>query len=167
MPAERKSNETEQLEKLIEIIKDVDVVMLTSIAADGKLVARPMQTQELEYDGDLWFITKKDTDKYSEVEANPNVNISVVGKSYASISGKAEFIDDRQRLEKHWNKIYEEIFDTDSNDPNLVMVKIEMDSAEYWDTGNRSGMLVNFFKNLTKNNKPDDSDDLNQTIDMD
>lgn len=167
MSQEKNHQEKEQLETLIDILNDVDVVMLTSISEEGKLVARPMQTQELEYDGDLWFITMKHTDKYKEIEANPTVNISVVGKSYASISGTAKIVDDRERLDKHWNKIYEKMFDTHPKDPNLTMVKIEMDSAEYWDTGNRTGMIVNLFKNITNSDDKDSSDDTNQTIEMD
>lgn len=78
--------------------------MLTTISEDGNIVSRPMQNQELESDGDLWFITRKDTTKYKEIKANPNAKVSVVGNSYASISGTAIFVDDVERKKEFWNK---------------------------------------------------------------
>lgn len=164
MSKEQVNSNKENLETLRNIVNDVEVVMLSSIDHEGRIVSRPMQTQELEFDGDLWFITKKDTDKYEEVQVNPNVNISVVGKSYASISGKAYFINDRSRIKKYWNKFYEEMFEADYHDPDLIMVKVELETAEYWDTGNRTGMIVNFFKNLTGNEE--DKEDINETIEF-
>lgn len=83
----------EELETLRELIKDVDTAMLTTVSEEG-LVSRPMKTQEVEFDGDLWFITKKDTDKYEEILHENEVNISYAGKSYVSIRGRAEIVED-------------------------------------------------------------------------
>nr|WP_278046280.1 pyridoxamine 5'-phosphate oxidase family protein [Desemzia sp. C1] len=105
------NNDSTQNEKarsvLKDILEDTDVVMLTTISEDGNIVSRPMQTQEVEFDEDLWLVTRKDTTKYKEISANPNVNVTVVGDSYASISGKAVFVDDIERKKEFWNKIYE------------------------------------------------------------
>lgn len=48
----------EELETVRELIKDIDTAMLTTVTEEG-LVSRPMKTQEIEFDGDLWFFTKK------------------------------------------------------------------------------------------------------------
>ncbi|RKJ18325.1 general stress protein, partial [Butyricicoccus sp. 1XD8-22] len=50
----------DEIEILKELIKDIDIAMLTTATEEG-LVSRPMKTQEVEFDGDLWFFTKKDT----------------------------------------------------------------------------------------------------------
>ncbi len=47
----------EEMETLRELIKDVDTAMLNTVTEEG-LVSRPMKTQEVEFDGDLWFFTK-------------------------------------------------------------------------------------------------------------
>lgn len=52
--------------------------MFVTQQADGKLVSRPMQLQEIEFDGDIWFLTR--TDKYNEIKVNPSVNVAFVGK---------------------------------------------------------------------------------------
>lgn|SRR5699024_4893580 len=93
-----KKNQNEKTQEvLVDILKDAKVMMLNTLSKEGKIVTRPMQAQEIEFDGDLWFITRKDTEKYEEIKANPMVNVAVAGDSYASISGKAVFIDDKER----------------------------------------------------------------------
>ena len=82
-----------EVEKVRELIKDVETAMLTTISKDG-LVSRPMKTQEVEYDGDLWFFTKKETEKYDEITKEANVNVSYAGKYYVSVRGKATIVDD-------------------------------------------------------------------------
>lgn len=51
------------VETVRELIKGIEIAMLTTVTKEG-LVSRPMKTQEVEFDGDLWFLTKEDTDKY-------------------------------------------------------------------------------------------------------
>ena len=69
------NKQEEELEKLKSIIKDVEVAMLTTID-DGVLRSRPMQTQQAEFDGDLWFFTSSNTHKAEEIEKDNRVNVS-------------------------------------------------------------------------------------------
>ena len=55
------------LETLKKIIEKADIAMLVSIGLDGKIVSRPMQLQKVEFDGDIWFLTRTDTDKYEDL----------------------------------------------------------------------------------------------------
>jgi len=99
---ENVSTHEEAVKTVNDLIKDVEVAMLTTIT-DGKVVSRPMQTQEAEFNGELWFLTLKDTAKYLEIIANPSVNLAYAGKSYVSISGTAEFSEDLERKKEYWN----------------------------------------------------------------
>lgn len=164
-------NSSMQNEKALSVLKDIlkntDVVMLTTFSEDGNMVSRPMQTQELEFDGDLWFITRRDTTKYQEILANPTVNVTVVGDSYASISGTASFVDDIERKKEFWNKIYEKMFDVSYEDPILVLIKVKSHTAEYWDTGNTTKSVANFFKKVVGNkNSVKPGEDSNETLDL-
>ena len=47
----------DEMETLRELIKDVDTAMLTTVTEEG-LVSRPMKTQDVEFDGDLWFFSE-------------------------------------------------------------------------------------------------------------
>lgn len=154
----------EKREELLEIIDDNDKVMMTSISLNGNLVSRPMVKQDFEFDGDLWFLTKTGTAKYDEIKANPKVNVAFTGKSFASIAGKAYIVQDDLKKKELWNKVYEEMFDTSYDDPDLVLIKVEAESAEYWATGNVFQSIVSFVKEVTGQDGSDE--DINDSIDL-
>ena len=154
----------EGIEKLRELIKDIDTAMLTTRAPEG-LVSRPMQTQEVEFDGDLWFFTRKDTDKYQETLVDNDVNVSYAGKSYVSIRGKVEIVDDLAKKKELWNKVYEKIMDASYDDPNVVLLKVKTEAAEYWESGSITKNIVNIFNKMTGHNEKDPAE-MNKTIEL-
>lgn len=145
----------ETLEVLKGIIKDAKVAMLVTRNKDGRLVARPMQLQDVEFDGDLWFLTRTDTNKYEEIKTDDNVNVIIADKSYASISGRAEIVNDLQKKEELWSKAYEMMFDLeDYTDPRVTLIKIHSETAEYWDTGSTMKSVYNFVKKVVGQEEP-------------
>ncbi|HUH89907.1 MAG TPA: pyridoxamine 5'-phosphate oxidase family protein, partial [Lysobacter sp.] len=70
------SDRAANIAHLAELIRDIRVAMFTTIAPDGRLVSRPLATQEVEFDGELWFATEHDSGKVTEIAANPHVNIA-------------------------------------------------------------------------------------------
>ncbi|MGI2329062.1 pyridoxamine 5'-phosphate oxidase family protein [Planococcus sp. YIM B11945] len=156
----------EAVEKVKDLIKGIEVAMFTTLS-EGKAVSRPMQTQETEFDGDLWFLTMKDTAKYKEILANPTVNVAYAGKSYVSVSGTAEFSEDLNRKKEYWNPILGKVLETTYDDPNVVLIKVSVDSAEYWESGNTLKTIAKFAKKLTTSEKMDKDDkELNDTVDF-
>ncbi|URM32553.1 pyridoxamine 5'-phosphate oxidase family protein [Cytobacillus firmus] len=153
----------EEIETLLELIKDIDTAMLTTVTEEG-LVSRPMKTQEVEFDGDLWFFTKKETAKYEEILHDQDVNVAYAGKSYVSVRGKAEIVEDLEKKKELWSKAYEEIMQTSYDDPNVVLIKVKTEAAEYWETGNFTKKAAFLFKRMTGQNSK--STDINETVDM-
>lgn len=165
--ANTQPNKHESIELIKDLIDDIETAMLTTHAGE-RLVSRPMQTQDIEFDGDLWFLTEKDTEKYLEILANPEVNVAYVGKSYVSVSGTAQPIEDLEKKKKLWNKAYEKMLNTTYDDPNVILLKIDTHSAEYWETGNTTKAVKSFLKNIVGNESADNgSSDLNDTVDLD
>ena len=159
------STHEEALKTVNDLIKDIEVAMLTTIS-DNKAVSRPMQTQEAEFDGDLWFITMKDTAKYLEILANPSVNLAYSGKSYVSISGTGQFVEDLERKKEYWNPIFDKLLETTYDDPNVVLLKVEAETAEYWESGNKLKAVKKFAKKLTSNESMGDDNDMNDTVEF-
>jgi general stress protein 26 len=147
------SNETPQnltreqmVAKVGELIKDINVAMMTTEAEDGLLHSRPMATQKTEFDGTLWFFTGLSTGKVSEIDWNPEVNLSYaepMDTRYVSVSGTAEIVDDRAKMAELWSDIYKAWFPQGIDDPDLCLMKVEVSFAEYWDV--RSGKMVQVF----------------------
>ncbi|MDH5823939.1 pyridoxamine 5'-phosphate oxidase family protein [Luteimonas sp. RD2P54] len=127
---------SDHIRKLAELIEDVDIAMLTTVGPDGRLVSRPLGTQEVEFDGDLWFATGADSGKVAEIRANPQVNVayaSAAKNTYVSVSGKASIVDDREKIERFWSPAMKVFFPEGKDDPNLRLIHVAAESAEYWD----------------------------------
>ena len=126
----------EHLETLASLIKGVDIAMLTTRKADGSLVSRPLGTQEVEFDGDLWFATGADSEKVTEIQADPRVNVAYASKgqnTYVSVAGSASIVRDRAKIEQLWSPAMKIFFPEGKDDPNLVLIRVSAESAEYWD----------------------------------
>lgn len=129
-------NRKETIEKLNFLIKDIKIAMLTT-CDDGVLRSRPMQTQEAEFDGsEVWFFTSKQTHKAEEIEKDNRVCVSYANpedNSFVSLSGTAKLIDDREKIEELWSPAFLAWFPKGLEDPNIILLKVSVEHAEYWD----------------------------------
>lgn len=156
-----RSENQEAIRTIHELIKDIDIAMLTTVSEDG-LVSRPMKTQDVEFDGNLWFLSKKDTDKFHQLLHNRKVNVAYAGKSYVSIRGEAKLVDSTEKIKEFWNPAYEKMLETTVDDPNLVLIQVEAEAAEYWDTGNKFKMVKFMFNRMLGKNT--EGSDINQSV---
>ena len=146
------------IEKLRSLIKDIQTAMLTTID-DGVLRSRPMQTQQTESDGDLWFFTSSETHKTEEIEKDNRVNLAYASpndNSYVSVSGRAELVKDRAKMEELWNPILKAWFPKGLDDPNITLLKVSVEAAEYWDsTSSTIVQVAGFIKALVTGTRAD------------
>src|SRR5512140_468717 len=155
---DEKTKRGESIQKLWSMMKDIKVAMLTTAMKDGTLRSRPMMSQNVEFDGDLWFFTGKSTPKVDEIEGRNKVNVSYANPSdnvFISFSGPAEFVEERGIMESMWNPAFEAWFPKGLDDPDLALLKVHIEQAEYWDMpqGKMVGMF-GFFKALATGDKP-------------
>lgn len=126
----------EGIKKLNELIKDIETAMLVTADTDGTLRSRPMGTQQIESDGDLWFFTGKNSSKTHAIEHDQHVNISYSSPKdnrYVSVSGRAEIIEDKKKIEELWNPMLKAWFPEGIDDPNITLIKVNVEQAEFWD----------------------------------
>jgi general stress protein 26 len=99
----------EKLAKVRELVKGIDIAMLTTIDENGDLHGRPMSVNgEVEFDGDLWFFTYGSAHKVHEVEGDQRANASFSNpkdQTYVSLSGNVEVVRDRAKIEELWQPI--------------------------------------------------------------
>jgi len=146
-------------EKLKEKIKNIRIAMLTTIDQGGRrLQSRPMATQEID-NGAIWFYTALNSLKTTNVKKNPEVNLAysdVSDETYVSISGTAEIINDRAKIKENWNLMVEAWFPNGADDPNVVMLKVTVKEAEYWDSpSNTMVQMYQVAKALITNTEPE------------
>ena len=140
----------EDIQKLGEMIKDIRIAMLTTRDEDGTLRSRPMGTQSAEFDGTLWFFTHASSPKVDEVEESHQVNVAYSDPNrqrYVSVSGWASIVRDRAKMEQLWEKPLEAFFPKGLNDPDIALIRVAVEKAEYWDgPPSKVVMLVGFAK---------------------
>lgn len=127
--------ETDDTAKLWDLIKTVEIAML--VTEDGEhLRSRPMAMSQKSFDGTLWFFTSASSHKVTEVAEDHRVNLSFAhpGKQdYVSVSGRASLVQDRTTIDEHWSEATRVWFPKGKDDPNLAMLKVTVQQAEYWD----------------------------------
>ena len=130
--------QTEEIKKLREMIKKMDIGMLTTTDEDGTLRSRPMSTNgEIEFDGDLWFFTYGNSHKVLEVKHDPQVNVSFSSpenQRYVSMSGTAQLVRDKKKIEELWKPELKAWFPKGTDEPDIALLKVNVHKAEYWDS---------------------------------
>lgn len=123
--------------KLWSMMKGIQIAMMTT-DDDGHLRARPMAASQSEFDGTLWFFTRADAHKVEE-GANHQVGVSYSDsgqQNYVSLSGKAELVRDKATVKAHWAEYLRTWFPKGVEDPDIALLKVSVEAAEYWDAPN-------------------------------
>ena len=139
------------IKKIGELIKEVRICMMTTAAGDGSFDSRPMATQETEFDGTVWFLTRHESGKVHEIEENDHVSLMYAdpsNHSYVTAKGKAKISRDKAKIEELWNPMFKAWFPEGQDDPSIAVVKVEVDEADYWDSS--SSKLVFGLKYLAR-----------------
>lgn len=143
MAHQANTESAQHVEKLKELVKDIEVSMLTSVHDDGSLRSRPMMLQQIDDNGHLWFFTNRDGQKFDAISHHAEVNVSFsepAKEKFVSISGHAELLNDSGKIAELWSPVAKSWFPEGMDDPNLALLRIDMTGAEYWDI--KSGLMV-------------------------
>jgi general stress protein 26 len=143
---------TADLRKLGELLDGIEVAMLTTRAADGSMVSRPLQTLALDARGELVFFTAADSGKIDQLDANPDVNIAYAHPGehrYVSVRGHAYLSRDRASIDEFWSMPQKIFFPRGKDDPNLLVLRVRVRDAAYWESaGNFIARALDFATGL-------------------
>ena len=131
------ADHAEAVKTLGSLIDDIQMAMLTTVDDDGSLRSRPMATQQADPDGTLWFFTRAEAPKVDEVQKDQRVNVSYAepkAQKYVSVSGTAELVRDPAKNKELWNPLLKAWFPKGLDDPELALLKVSVEKAEYWDS---------------------------------
>ena len=127
----------EQVKKIAEMIADARICVFTTVDADGTLWSRPMAIQTKDFAGVVHFFTYADSEKVEHVGRNPNVSVGFSNpdeQDYVMMAGRAAVLDDRAKISELWSEPMRTWFPEGKDDPNLRLVRVDVDRAEYWDS---------------------------------
>lgn len=139
-----------EIEKIAELMKGIKFAMLTTVEENGRLHSRPMATQSVEFDGDLWFFTRNESPKAWEVESHRQVSVTFADpekSKFLAASGTASISHDREKMKELWTPVLKVFFPDGVDDPQLALLRVNVERAEYWDS---APTAIGRIFNLTK-----------------
>jgi len=150
----------DDLQKLRELVKDIDFCMLTTVDERGDLHSRPMSSNgDIDQNGDIWFFTSASSHKVSEIGKLPKVNVSFAdpdNQHYISISGNAQLVRDRDKIEELWRPEFKMWFPEGKDDPEIALLRVSLEKAEYWDSPSSTvGFMLSFVSSLVTGKEAD------------
>ena len=148
-----------QIEKLYDLLKDFSAVMLITMGGPTGCHARPMAVARVDKNTDLWLFTSRDSEKVREIEADARVQVhGQDGRTNCVVfTGRATVVEDRAMIREIWKPAFKVWFPNGADDPNIVLLHVTGEQAEYWDnTGaNRFRYLYQSVKALVKGTTPE------------
>jgi len=117
-------------------------MMTTRDATTGALVSRCMAVAATECGGlDPLFYTNTESHKTDELASDSHINIGFLNSSgeWASISGHASIVTDRDLVKKHYTPslrawlgdLGDGVHDGSENDPRIAVIRVRTDSITY------------------------------------
>ena len=145
---ESKPQKNEKLEKVRDMIGGIRIAMMTTVDEQGNLVSRPMAALQFDEEGNVWFFTNRSSPKVDQIEhIEQRVNVafaSVSDADYVSISGVATEVDDQAKINELWNPQAKAWFPKGKDDPDLTLLKVHTQMAEYWNSNDST--MVRLFQ---------------------
>lgn len=117
------------IEKMRKLAKG-NITMLCTFP-NNEPTPRPMDTQQIDEDGTLWFFTKRDTAKVRHILANSKVQLIYPS---LSVTGTARVTRDQKKIDEMWDMMSKTWFSEGKEDPELMLIEVKPAYGYYWDT---------------------------------
>lgn len=135
----------EAIQKIKDLAKSAKICMFTTNLSKIPLSSVPMATQEVDDEGNLWFLSAKSSNKNQDILNDPRVQLFYTNTGsyeFLSVYGFAAITTDKDEIEKLWSPIVKAWFTEGKDDPEISVIKITPDEAYYWDTKNNKAVSM-------------------------
>ncbi len=150
----------DQINTIAAKIKNVRFGMFTTLDRENVLTSRPLTTQHIDNEGNMWFFTSDEAAFTHDLEQHPQVNVSFSNPDeqlYLSVTGQAYLLKDRAKARELWTPKVKTWFPGGLDDPHLALIRVRIHSAEYWDAStSKMKQLVQLAKSALTGRAPVD-----------
>ena len=152
-------NDQAAKDKVMELIKDIPIAMLSTRGPDGKFHSRPMATSDTAFDGKLYFLTDIESGKTHDLETDAESLVTYSDHSanrYVALRGRGTISQDKAAIAEHWTAAARAWFPKGGkDDPSVALITVDIEVAEYWDApSGKMVMLYAYAKALATGQKP-------------
>ena len=137
----------EAAKKIKELAEKNTCFFCTGITAGKKITTRPMAVQKVDDEGNLWFLSAKDSDKNQDIALDSKVQLFFQGSSHSdflTIYGNATISFDKTLIKELWEPLAKAWFTEGVDDPRISVIKVSADDGYYWD--NKHGNAIALLK---------------------
>ena len=135
-------------DKIKELVgKSKTCFFCTHVVTGQPFATRPMAVQDVDDEGNLWFLSADDSHKNHELKSDQHVQLLFQGSSYSdflSLYGTTTVSKDKNKIEELWSPIYKTWFTEGKDDPRITVIRVRPLDGYYWDTKNN--MVVGILK---------------------
>ena len=138
------NHNTKDVDRAWDLMKKIGFAMLVTHDGD-KLRARPMSANLDRDNNAIYFLADARRHKDEEIARNPGVNLSFAdagSQKYVSVTGTATVSNDRAKIKQLFSTPAKAWWDS-AEDPNIRVLKITPDDAEFWDS---PGSVISYVK---------------------
>lgn len=128
----------EAVKKIKEMVEQAENCFFCSAVVMGQSHGdRPMNVQEVEDEGNLWFLSASDSRKNQELSLDPSVKLYFQGSKHSDfmqLDGQATISSDKQKIKELWSPLAQVWFTEGIDDPRITVIKVTPTEGYYWDT---------------------------------
>ena len=131
-------NRKEAVKKIKELAEKAESCFFCTKSGIGESSgARPMSVQEIDEEGNLWFLSPSDSHKNKEIAIDPDVKLYFQGSAHSDflqLNGKARITTDKAKIKELWTPVLKTWFTEGENDSRITVIKVMPSEGYYWDT---------------------------------
>jgi len=143
-------------DRVWELMKKIRICMLTTWTGE-KLRSRPMDGRVRREENAIYCLTDARHHKDEEIAQYPQVMMAFADTGvmkYVSLAGTATIANDRAKIKELWEPTAAAWWDS-SDDPNIRVLKVTPDSAEYWDSPGKIVSMTKMMVAAATGTRPD------------
>lgn len=127
----------EAINKLKAMVEEIKVCMFCTQLDEQPFSTRPMIIQEVDTNGDIWFLSSDVSDKNVELKIDENMQLLFAGaksNQYLSVFGSGMVYKDKKIIEKKSKHSVKAWIEKGTEDPNISFIRFVPKSGMYWDS---------------------------------
>ncbi|WP_265587370.1 pyridoxamine 5'-phosphate oxidase family protein [Sphingomicrobium arenosum] len=121
-------------DKLIDMMKGIDISMLVTKTDGGDIAARPMSNnKDVADDGTTYYFSTDDGRIDNDLRADDRCGATYAGKeTYVAVQGRGKLHRDRAVHEKHWVPDLDNWFEDGLDTEGLILIELTPERIAWW-----------------------------------
>jgi general stress protein 26 len=113
---------------------------------NGRLQSRPMSTQQIDSEGNIWFLSGKSSHKNLQIKEGSEIDLLYANGigHFLAVHGDARIIMDKEKIKELWQPLAKVWFTEGVEDLELSAIMVNVHDGYYWDS--KHGKIVEFAK---------------------